>query len=96
MLIHRKTRYAGNSVTSDLESGSDTGGLSLLGIYGKIRNVSKNKNIYVLKHPSIGEIPTPMKQRLGLSPNGSMTRKSEQWQVVERTVIWLGDGFRKH
>jgi len=29
----------------------------------------------VLKHPSIGEIPAPVKQRLGLSPNGSIDKK---------------------
>jgi len=31
----------------------------------------------VLKHPSIGEIPAPLKQRLGLSPNDSMTSKEQ-------------------
>jgi len=50
----------------------------------------------VLKHPSIGEIPAPMKQRLGLSPGAVWQERANKGRL--RSVPRLGkrDGFWKH
>jgi hypothetical protein len=74
---HRTSRDVGNErVFRPYARETARANESRSGICGKIRLLVRTKNIYVLKHPSIGEIPAPVKQRLGFSPNGSMTRKS--------------------